>query len=76
VNQTHEVNTVKEQAVFAQEEFVLREIKSLFDQVYVFCSHASNSKKGLYVKGLRKFRFEAKICAKIVQFEWMNSNLK
>jgi hypothetical protein len=45
VNQAHEVDAVKEQAVFAQEEFILREIKSLFDQVYVFCSHASNSKR-------------------------------
>ena len=40
VNQTHEVDAVKEQAFFAQEEFILRKIKSLFDQVYVFCSHA------------------------------------
>jgi hypothetical protein len=76
VNQAHEVDAVKEQAVFAQKEFILRKIKSLFDQVNVFCSHAAVSKKGLYVKGLRKFRFEAKICAKILQFEWMNSNLK
>jgi hypothetical protein len=42
---------VKEQALFAQEEFILRKIKSLFDQVYVFCSHAWKFKNGLYAKG-------------------------
>jgi hypothetical protein len=76
VNQAHEVNAVKKQAVFAQEKFILRKIKSLLDKVYVFCSHASDSKKCLYGRDLRKFRFEAKICAKILQFEWMSSNLK
>jgi hypothetical protein len=66
VDQAHKVNTVKKQAVFAQEKFILREIKSLLDQVYVFCSHASDSKKCLYGTDLRKFRFEANICAKIL----------
>ena len=51
VNQTHEVDAVKEQAFFAQEEFILRKIKSLFDQVYILCSHAWKFKNSFYVKG-------------------------
>jgi hypothetical protein len=69
VDQTHEVNTMKKEAVFSEKEFVLREIKSLFDQVNVFGSHACwLFKKRLYAKLPTGFRFCASILCKNTAF--------
>jgi len=76
VNEAHEVDTMKEQALLAQEEFILRKIKRLLNKVDVFCSHAFKSKLVYTLKACRSFAYWPKICAKILQIEWIESNLK
>jgi hypothetical protein len=76
VNEAHEVDAMKEQALLAQEEFILRKIKGLLNKVDVFCSHASNSKKVCTERACRCFASRPKFCAKILQIEWIESNLK